>query len=90
VHDRDAFWTMKHAKTAHKLHYEDIIMPKNTSLSALIGGFSFLMGFCLIWHIMWLAALSLAGIIICMVIRLAEKNTEHLITAKEVQRIEET
>ena len=90
VHDRDAFWTMKHARTTHKLHYEDIIMPKNTPLSPLIGGFAFLMGFCLIWHIMWLAGLSLAGIIICMIVRLAEKNTEHLITAKEVKRIEES
>ncbi len=90
VHDRDAFWTMKHARTTHKPLYEDIIMPKNTPLAALMGGFSFLMGFCLIWHIMWLAGLSLAGIIICMAARLAEKNTEHLITAKEVQRIEES
>jgi cytochrome o ubiquinol oxidase subunit 1 len=94
VHERDAFWAMKHAKTTHKLPpkkiWEDIIMPKNTPLSAFIGGFSFLMGFCLVWHIMWLAGLSLAGIIICMVVRLAEKNTEHLITAKEVQRIEES
>jgi cytochrome o ubiquinol oxidase subunit 1 len=88
VHDRDAFWTMKHARTAHKPHYEDIIMPKNTPLSPLIGGFAFLMGFCLIWHIMWLAAIGLAGIIICMIVRLSEKETEHLITAKEVAKLE--
>jgi len=90
VHDIDAFWSMKHERTKHKppseVIWEDILMPKNTPLAALIGGFSFLMGFCLIWHIMWLAGLSLAGVIICMVIRLAEKNTEHLISAKEVQR----
>jgi len=86
VHDIDAFWSMKHERTKPKPYYEDILMPKNTPLAALIGGFSFLMGFCLIWHIMWLAGLSLAGVIICMVIRLAEKNTEHLISAKEVQR----
>ncbi len=88
VHDRDAFWTMKHAKTTHKPHYEDIMMPKNTPLAPLIGGFAFLMGFCLVWHIMWLAALSLAGIIICMIVRLAEKETEHLITAKRVAELE--
>jgi cytochrome o ubiquinol oxidase subunit 1 len=87
VHGIDAFWSMKHEKVEHKRHYEDILMPKNTPLAVLIGGFSFLMGFCLVWHIMWLAGLSLAGVIICMVIRLSEKNTEHLISAKEVQRL---
>ncbi len=88
VHERDAFWSMKHERIKHKPHYEDILVPKNTPLAAMIGGFAFLMGFCLIWHIMWLAGLSLAGIIICMVVRLAEKHTEHLISAKEVEKLE--
>ena len=88
VHDRDAFWTMKHARSSHKPHYEDILMPKNSPLPVFIGSLSFLLGFCLIWHIMWLAGVSLLGIIVCMVIRLSEKETEHLISAEKVAELE--
>lgn len=87
VHERDAFWTMKH-KPQKKPRYEDIILPKHTALTPFIGGFSFLLGFCLIWHIMWLAAVSLLGIIVCLIVRLAEKKTEKRITAEEVEKIE--
>lgn len=87
VHERDAFWTMKH-KDKKKPRYEDILVPKNTPISAFIGGFSFLLGFCLIWHIMWLAAASLLGIIVCMIVRLSEDETEKCISAEEVEKIE--
>lgn len=87
VHERDAFWTMKH-KARKKPHYEDILMPKNTSLTPFIGGFSFLLGFCLIWHIMWLAAVGLLGILVCLIVRLSEDETEKRISAKEVEKIE--
>lgn len=90
VHDRDAFWAMKHSKHVHKRHYEDILMPKNSFLPAFIGGFSFLMCFGLIWHIMWLAAATFLGIIICMIVRLAEKETEHWISAKKVEELEKS
>ena len=88
VHDRDAFWTMKHAKTSHKPHYEDIVMPKNTPLAAFIGGFSFLLGFGLVWHIMWLAAIGLLGVLTCLFVRLFVKETEHIISAKKVEEME--
>ncbi|MBS0647970.1 MAG: cbb3-type cytochrome c oxidase subunit I [Verrucomicrobia bacterium] len=88
VHERDAFWAMKKNKTPAKPIYEDIILPKHTAIPPIIGAFGFLMGFCLIWHIMWLAALSLLGIIICMIVRLSERETEECISAEEVEKIE--
>jgi cytochrome o ubiquinol oxidase subunit 1 len=88
VHERDAFWAMKKNKTPKKPVYEDIILPKHTPIPPIIGGLGFLMGFCLIWHIMWLAALSLLGIIVCMIVRLSEKGTEEWISAREVEKIE--
>jgi cytochrome o ubiquinol oxidase subunit I len=86
VHDRDAFWTMKHEKIHHKPKYEDIIVPKHSAIPLFMGVFSFLLGFGLIWHIMWLAAFSLAAIILCMIVRLSQKETEHLIPAEEVEK----
>lgn len=88
VQERDAFWTMKHLKPSSEPRYEDILMPKNTPLAAFIGGLSFLLGFCLIWQIMWLAALSVLGIIGCLIVRLSEQETEKCISAEEVKEME--
>lgn len=90
VHGRDPFWEMKqdaHRKN-HPTVYEDIYLPKNTPIGLYIGGFSFLVGFGLIWHILWLAAVGVLGIIICMIARLAEEDTEHCISAIEVEQME--
>lgn len=42
-------------------HYQPIHMPKNTSAGVIIGAFSLVMGFALIWHIWWLAIVGLVG-----------------------------
>lgn len=88
VHGRDPFWAMKHGSSAPKPHYKEILMPKNTPLGIYIGGFSFLFGFALTWHIMWLAAIGLLGIIACVIIRLADVDTEYSVSAAEIKKIE--
>lgn len=88
VHDVDAFWASKQLTPAQKPTFEDIHMPKNTPHGILIGGFSFLCGFGIIWHMFWLAALGALGIIVCLIMRQADPHTEMLITAKEVENME--
>jgi cytochrome o ubiquinol oxidase subunit 1 len=92
VNDRDAFWAMKEAKKSDakvdKPKYEDIVMPKNTSVSIFIGAFSFLFGFSMIWHIGWMAIVGLLGVIVCIVIRGTSDSTEYTITAKEVEALD--
>lgn len=88
VKDRDAFWAMKHSKPSGPPHYTDIHMPKNSALGLYIGILSAFFGFAMVWDIMWMAALSFLGIIVCMMVRASQKEVEFCIPAKEVERME--
>ncbi len=77
VHERDAFWAMKHAQHKQVVSEHEIHMPKNTGMGVYIGALSFLLGFGVIWYIWWLAALSALGIVACAVVRLFDKHTEY-------------
>jgi len=68
--------------------YEDIVMPKNTAMGIYVSGFIFLAGFALVWHIIWLIIVGIAGAIICVIIRSFDENTKYVIPAAEVERRE--
>jgi cytochrome o ubiquinol oxidase subunit 1 len=89
---RDAFWESKHRHNLnpHKTHYTDIEMPKNTPAGLIIAGFAFILGFGLVWHIWWLAAVALIGILGALIIRLSNDDTEYIIPAKAVEKIEQS
>ena len=62
VKDLDAFWEMKESGASYpKTGFTEIHMPKNTSIGVLVGVISFFFGFGLIWHMFWLAIISLFG-----------------------------
>ena len=89
VHSRDAFWEMKKSKKdVVKKKYEDIHMPKNSMVGVNIGILSCIMGFALVWHIFWLAALCFLGIVITLIARLFVKETDYYVKAEEVEQIE--
>ncbi len=78
VHTRDAFHQMKKEgiATPEGPMPKTISMPKNTPLGFFIGGLSFLVGFGLVWHMFWLAAVGLVGILACLIVRLSDPHTE--------------
>ncbi len=88
VHSRDAFWEMKHHKEGTEVVYEDIMMPKNTAMGIYISGFAFLIGFGFVWHIIWLALAGLAGVVVCVIVYSLDDDTEYLIPAAEIERME--
>ncbi|EPR41179.1 cytochrome o ubiquinol oxidase, subunit I [Desulfovibrio sp. X2] len=90
VHDRDAFWDMKEKGTAYEPpeRYEDIAVPKNTPYGLAVGVLAFVFGFSMIWYIWWLAGLSFAGMITVVILRSADDDTDEIIPAAEVARIE--
>lgn len=90
VHGRDPFWDMKQASPSEvqEPHYTDIHLPKNTGMGIVIAGLAFVGGFAVIWHIWWLAVIGLLGIIACLVIRSLDDETEYVIPAAEVERLE--
>ncbi len=85
----DPFWTSKHSKKkAEKPKYEDIELPKNTPIPIVIAGFSIMFGFAVVWHIWWMVAIGLLGMIVTLIVRLTDDDIEYVIPAKEVERME--
>jgi cytochrome o ubiquinol oxidase subunit 1 len=91
VQSIDAFWDMKQRGVAYERpdRYVDIVLPKNTFLSAVIGGAGFVFGFSMVWYIWWLALLCLAVIFLAIVIRASQDDTDMVIPASEVKAIED-
>ena len=90
VIDRDAFLALKQKRPqGAKLPYQDIVIPKNTSIGVFIAAFAFMVGFGAIWHIVWLAVVGIAGVIISLVIRLSNDDTEQTLKASEISKIED-
>ena len=91
VHDIDAFHDMKRRGVAYRrpAHYADIFLPRNTPIGAIIGGLAFVLGFAMVWHIWWLAIGAGLAILIALAARSFDDDTEHRMSAAEVQAIEE-
>jgi len=88
VHSRDAFWETKRAKISMPPRYEDITLPKNSPMGIFIAAFAFMVGFGCIWHIVWLIVLGLIGVVITVLVRSADEDTEETTTAAEVKRLD--
>lgn len=88
VTSRDAFFEMKQQVPA-KLVFEDIHMPRNTAAGIYISAFAFLAGFGFVWHIVWLIVLGILGILVCIIRRTFNEDTEYTITAAEVEKLED-
>ncbi len=88
ANERDAFWAAKQSGVTPKVHYENIEVPKNTPLGLFIAAGAFLVGFGLVWHMWWLAVLGFVSIIVFMLVRFMDDDTERFIPAAEVEKME--
>jgi len=93
VHSRDPFWEEKQRKLTSGISdktpvYTDIHMPRNTATGFVIAMFSGAFGFGLIWHITWLVLAGLAGIILTVIARSFNMNTDYYVKKEEVEKIE--
>lgn len=68
--------------------YEDIHMPKNSSVGLIIAACAFAVGFGIVWHIWWLAILGFILIPITLIVRSFEEEVEYTIPAHEVAALE--
>ncbi|MBU2954374.1 cytochrome o ubiquinol oxidase subunit I [Marinobacter sp. F3R08] len=95
IHSIDSFWEDKQ-KTQGKaqlanpetIKYSDVHMPRNTVAGPVIGAFSIVLGFALVWHIWWLAGVGAFGIFAAFIARIFNDNTDYYVPADEVKRIE--
>lgn len=91
VQERDEWWRIKHeskSSEVQKVQYEPITLPKNTPFPMYISLAALLVGFGLIWHIWWLAALSLMAIVTLIIIRTSDEETEYTLSAAQVEKME--
>lgn len=89
VTERDAFWVVKHAHTVPpKPQYESITLPKNTAAGLIIADLAFVGSFAIIWHIWWLAPLALLGIIVTIIMRSFNEDTEYTLSAAKVAKLD--
>jgi cytochrome o ubiquinol oxidase subunit 1 len=88
VSTRDAFWEVKQ-KGLNKPAYEDIQVVKNTSAGIWIALFAFLAGFGFVWEITWLVVASLVAVVVAIVVKAFNEDSEYTIPAAEVKKLEE-
>jgi cytochrome o ubiquinol oxidase subunit 1 len=91
VHDIDAFTDMKEKGIACKKpdRYHDIHLPKNTAAGLVNGVLAFMFGFGMVWHIWWLSILCALGVLLTVIVRAADDDTDYTVSAAEVERIED-
>ncbi|WP_454781122.1 cytochrome o ubiquinol oxidase subunit I [Legionella sp. WA2022007384] len=92
VNHIDDFWEQKQKEInglgnskKEVLTFQDIHMPKNTSVGFIIGIFAFIFSFAMVWHIWWLVLLGLGSIVIALMMRSFNYDTDYHITANEVE-----
>ncbi|NSZ61541.1 cytochrome o ubiquinol oxidase subunit I [Agrobacterium tumefaciens] len=89
VHDVDAWADMKkRGYDRPKEGFIPIHMPKNTGAGVIISAISVVLGFALVWHIWWLAALSMLAIIAVSIAHTFNYNREYYIPAFDVSTVE--
>jgi cytochrome o ubiquinol oxidase subunit 1 len=79
VSSRDEFWARKHGAPIHD-DAGEIVMPKNSWLGIAIAACAYFGGFAIIWHIWWLLALALIALLIIVIERTFDEDTERIIT----------
>lgn len=87
VSEIDDFWYKKQAgkSYAHSKPYEPIHMPKNTSIGFIVGVLGAPLGFAIVWHIWWLVLLTFAIMIIALIFRSFDYDTEYYVTVEEIK-----
>ncbi|MBO9544547.1 cytochrome o ubiquinol oxidase subunit I [Caulobacter sp.] len=90
VHQLDAWWDMKaRGYERPTTGYIPIHMPANTGAGVILAGISTVLGFALIWHIWWLAAVSFVALAAAAIAHTFNFKRDYYIPAEEVVRVED-
>lgn len=81
---RDEFWERKQGKSYKKPKPVDFYEPQHTGAGLVIAGLATILAFALIWHMWWLAGISLVAMIMAIVVRCTDEDTEELIRIKDI------
>lgn len=81
IHTRDPYWQHKEHGGGMEIPAaeKEIEMPASTGMGLIIAVFAGALGFGMVWHMWWLAALALASIVVCLAVRSFDTAIEHRI-----------
>ena len=87
---RDPFYESKRRDDPYPppQRYEDISMPKNTSVGPVLGVLGAATAFGLVWHMWWLAIVGILRVIATLIARSFVRDTHRIIPAAEVEHID--
>jgi cytochrome o ubiquinol oxidase subunit 1 len=89
IHDLDAWYDMKARNAGRPTEgFQDIHMPSNTGAGVILAGISLVMGFALVWHIWWLAALGFVALIGASIAHTFNYKRDFHIPASTVTEVE--
>lgn len=90
VGELDAWWDMKaRGYQRPTAGFIPIHMPANTGAGVVLAGISTVLGFALIWHIWWLAALAFVALVASAITHTFNFKRDYYIPAEEVVRVED-
>ena len=90
VHDADAWWYMKqHGFQRPQSGFLPIHMPRNTAAGVVIAAEATLFGFAMVWHIWWLAIVSIVALVLTAIIHTFDYNRDFTVPAEEVRETED-
>lgn len=86
VTERDEWWHRKQMhKTVHEeKEYVDIWLPRNSAVGIVVGLFATVFGFAVIWHLWWLALSCIIAIVVVVIRRTLNDDTEYRISGNEL------
>lgn len=90
IHEIDAWSDMKkHGYQRPTSGFVPIHMPKNTGAGVVLSAISVALGFALVWHIWWLAGVSLVALIVAAIWHTFNYDRDYYIPAEDVIATEE-
>jgi len=86
VTERDEWWHRKQTgNTAYaRKEYVDIWLPRNSAVGIYVAIAAGFMGFGIIWHIWWLVAIALLGLVVVVIKQTVNDDSEYQVTANEL------
>ena len=93
VEGEETYWVVKRAARARAAlsaepNYVDIEMPRNSPVGFICAFFATILGFSLIWHIWWLTIAAFVGAFATFVVFAWRDESEDLIPAETVARLD--
>ncbi|WP_343182438.1 cytochrome o ubiquinol oxidase subunit I [Buchnera aphidicola] len=90
VIDVDDFWYKKKNNLLNRNNiYHNIHIPENTALGVILGIFSLLFGFSMIWYIWWMCIFSVFFVIVIFYIYMCKKEKFIYIKSMKIKEIED-